>query len=1071
MQSNRYLLIKLLPFLAFMMLSSAMYAQNTSVNGIVTTESGEPIPYSTVKALNIKSQKEVSVFADSSGKFTFSNLPTSGTYSFTASFVGYITRTISGIILQADETNSVIISLKEDITLLEEIVVIGYGEQSRTKVIGSVGKIDEKALDKVTAPSIDQQLAGKMSGVVINQSDGQPGAASQIVIRGTGTLTAGSQPLIVVDGFPLTEGSSLNSINPNDIADISILKDAASAAIYGSRAANGVVLVSTKQGSFNEKTTINISAYTGFQQQASKVKYVDAYDHALFLKEARDWGYVSKDPANRSESDPNSVRVTKKINGRNIDGRELNLDFLDPYLNGTQGLTNTDWMDEAFRNAPMSNFTIAISSGNSKNRLYTSFGYFNQKGVVIGTDLQRFSGSLNYETTINKKLKFGLNYKPSFTAQNVGDQDSRSSGTMALLPLSFPYYKAYLDDGSYNISDQVINEQRIIEGVRINGTPVENLVATAKLVKNRLNNFRNFGNLYLNYEVISGLSYRFSLGGDYGTYVKNYYYPMAVGAYRIPAPRPDANASQTNQNQINYLVENTLTYKFGFNKNNFTALAGYTFQKNILSSTGINGTGFPDDNIQNISGASTYSSSYSKNIWTLESYFGRLLYDFDGKYLFSAALRRDGSSRFGNINRWGYFPSASAGWIISREGFFPKSNFLSYMKISGSWGQTGNNQIGTYGSMALVTNSNYVLGNSIAPGYISTTAPNNALGWEKASSLNFALDFGLFKDKTSLSIAYYKTNTTDLLLEVPVPQQTGYNSVLANIGEMQNQGLELQLTTQNHKIGVITAGFNANLTTYQNKVIALGPGQERIATGRDQLFVTQIGRPIAEIFGYEIDGIYKTQNEIDSSPHLSGTLTGDYKVVDQNKDGVIDTKDLISKGTFAPKGTYGLGADLGYKGLGFSFNFMGVYGRTLMDGDMASLTEAGEGFAIPSQYYFDNRYHPVNNPDGFLGQPNFANFSNSRRLLRSSSVVEKNNGNYLRLRDVRVTFDFPSKILNQIKVSNLQLYLSGNNLFTLTKYRSWNPDGTTSNVLTSGYNDGDNYPIARSYVLGVNLSL
>ncbi|SFW20082.1 TonB-linked outer membrane protein, SusC/RagA family [Sinomicrobium oceani] len=1032
--------------------------QQHMIRGKVTDASGQPLPGATV---TVKGTSD-GVSTDFDGKFSIE--VSASVAVLEVSYIGFKTKEV-----QTGKKDYLEVSLQEDTQLLDEVVLIGYGEQSRAKVVGAVGKIKSEELQKVASVSLDQQIAGKMSGVVINQSNGQPGADSQIIIRGMGTLTAGSNPLIVVDGYPLTEGSSLTAINPNDIEDISVLKDAASAAIYGSRAANGVVLVTTRKGSLNQERKITLDTYIGFQEQSSGVDLVDGYQLAQFLTEARNWGYVSKDPANRSETDPNAVRVTKKIDGKNIDGRELYLDYLQPYLDGTSGLINTDWMDEAFRTAPMYNYDLSVSGGNGKTRYYTSLGYLSQEGVVIGTDMKRYSASLNLETRLSDKVKLGVNIKPTFTRQNAFDQSSRSSGALALIPLNFPFYTPNKEDGSLNISDQLINEQREIEGVRINGTPVENLVATATKVRDEKDRFRAFGNLFLDAEIFPGLKYTFTLGGDYDNYTRNYYYPSDVGSYRTPAPRSDADAQQQKQSRYNYLVENTLNYKLQFEDHLFNVLAGHTFQKERIDYTSITATGFADNNIKGIAGGSSFTVNHNLDIWTLESYFSRIQYEYANRYLFSAAIRADGSSRFGSNNRWGYFPSVSAGWVFSEEAFFPSNDVLTFGKVSGSWGQTGNNQIGNYSSQALVTDSNYVFGQALAPGYITTSAPNPDLGWEVASSMNIGLDLELFR-KLSLSAAYYKTNTRDLLLDVPVPQQTGYNTVLANIGEMENKGFEFQVSGSGFSLGALNIGFNANLTSYENKVLALGPGQEEIATGTDQNFVTKVGHPIAEIYGYDVVGIYKTQEEIDNLPHLPGTLTGDYVVRDVNGDGVIDVEDKVSKGSYMPDLTYGFGASLEYKGLSFSFDFTGVAGRTLLDGDMSSLTEAGEGFAVPTQYYFNNRYHPVNNPDGFLGQPNFGNFSNSRKLLRSSVVAEENNGDYLRLRNVRLAYDFSKPVLDKLRLSNLQIYISGNNLFTWTKYRGWNPDGTSGNILTSGFNDGSNYPIARTYVVGLRIS-
>lgn len=1030
-------------------------AEKYLVKGVVKDQYGEFLPGANV----VEKGTSNGTTTDFDGNFS---LKVSKSATLAISFVGFETKEIA-----VKGQSNFDIQLTEEAGQLEEVVIIGYGKQSKAKVVGSVGKIDAKQLNKVASVSLDQQLAGKMSGVVINQTNGQPGASSNIAIRGVGTLTAGTNPLIVVDGYPLTEGSSLNAINPNDIAEISVLKDAASAAIYGSRAANGVILVTTKKGNKNEETKITFDTYVGFQQENSGVEFADAYQQAQFLKEARDWGYVSKDPNNRSASDPNSVRVTKKIKGKNIDGRELNLDFLQPYLNNEKGLINTNWKNIAFRTAPMYNYNISARGGNKKTKYYTSLGYFHQDGIVVGTDLKRYSASFNLETEISKKINFGITLKPSYTTQNSKNQASRSSGALALLPLSFPYYSPYKQDGSLNISDQIINEQRKLAGVRINGTPVENLLATSQKVKDFKNVFRTFGNAFLNIELVDNLTYKMLLGGDYDSYRRDYYYPSDVGAYRRPAPRKDANGEERKKYRYNYLIENTLNYKLNLEEHSFDILAGHTFQKEFINYTEVKGTGYADNNIQNIAGASAYSAKYASSVWTLESYLARLQYDYNGKYLLSAAMRTDGSSRFGKNNRWGYFPSLSAGWVFTKENFFSSDSFLNFGKLTLSWGKTGNNQIGNYGSQALVTDSNYVFDDALAPGFITTSSPNPDLGWEVASSLNVGIDLRLF-NKINFSTAYYKTNTTDLLLKLPVPEQTGYSNVLANIGEMENKGLEFELSGNNFNLGGVSLGFNANLTTYKNTVISLG-AQNVIATGRDEAFVTKVGHSIAEIYGYDLIGIYKTQQEIDNSPHLSGTLTGDYIIRDINKDGKIDNKDKISKGSYLPDFTYGFGANITYKGFDFSFDFTGVAGRTLMDGDMASLTEAGEGFSVPSKYYFENRYHPQNNPNGFLGQPNFGNFSNARKQVRSSSVVEKNNGNYLRLRNIRLSYNLPESLLKSLHLDNFQLYISANNVFTSTKYRGWNPDGTNANVLTSGYNTGANYPISKSYLLGLKV--
>ncbi|MDX1905996.1 MAG: TonB-dependent receptor [Bacteroidia bacterium] len=948
------------------------------------------------------------------------------------------------------------IKLVRSFSDLEEVVVIGYGEQSRTKVTGAISRIGSDELNQYAGASFEQQLSGRLAGVQINQGNAQPGADAQIIIRGVGTLTAGRNPLIVVDGFPLTEGSSLSSVNPKDIESIDILKDAASAAIYGSRAGNGVIMIKTKKGAAG-KPRVTLDVYSGIEQRSDKVRFVDAYDAAQFFTESRDWGYVSKNPAVRKETDDAATRLA---NGANK--RELRLNYLQPYLDGQPGLTDTDWLDIAFGDAPISNYVLSVSGGNETSDYFVSGSYFNQEGIAIGSGFERYSGSVKVNSRLSDWLDFGISINPSYASQDfVRGSGNWNYDPVSLTNIMYPFFSPYNEDGSIAISEQ------IAANTPEDGALAENVLALLTYIKSDRHFFRTFGNTYLKFHLLKGLTFKTALGGDYRYNYFDFYDPSFIGQYRAAAPKP-ATASETQGNIGNYQLEHTLNYKRDIGQHSLDLLAGYTYQKETGAQTVVSGSGIPDDNLTNIAGASSYAISASRYSWVQISYLSRLQYAFDNRYLLTAAIRRDGSSRFGDNAKWGVFPSLSAGWIISQEAFFPQSTVFSLAKARVSWGKSGNNQIGSYGSQALVTADNYVYGTTLGSGFAATTSPNPDLSWETNTSFNAGLDLGFFDNRLTVSANYFNSITSDLLLNVPVPQQSGYSSSLTNIGEVQNTGAELEIAGNGIKIGDLTWSLGGNASFYHNEVLALAPGQTQIITGSNNAFITRVGHPIAELYGYNITGVYKTQEEISNTPHLNGTLTGDYIVEDINGDGAITTADRTTFGNYAPEFTYGFSSDLSWKNFGLSVVLAGVEGRRAYSRDLSVIQEVGEGFAVPNQYYFDNRYHPVNNPDGFFAQPNLGNFSAARRDTRASSIYFSD-ADYLRLRSAQLSYTLPTGVLTRIGLSQARVYVAGNNLFTLTSFRAFNPEGTTDNVLTAGYSDG-NYPVARSIIGGITLS-
>jgi len=1036
------------------------------VNGKVTdSQTGEALPGVSV----LLKGTATGTTTDTKGEFTL-DVPDDGTLLF--SFIGYGTQEIS-----VNAQTSITVSLVANSSTLNEVVVIGYGELEKTRITGAVSQVKSKELNSYNGSSFAQQLSGRAAGVVINDASAQPGTNPQILIRGIGTLTAGRYPLIVVDGFPLSEGSSFNSVPPQDIETIDILKDPASAGIYGSRAANGVILITTKKGK-SEKLQVTLDAYTGVQERADKMKYANAKEAALFFTEARDYGYVSKDPLRRSATDDRATRIA---NGASL--RELRLNYLQPYLDGQPGLTDTNWSDEVFRKGTMQNYSLSFSGGSAKTNYFVSANYFNQEGIVINNSLRRYSGSIRLDSKLSKRIDFGLSLAPSVNIQNYFDNNGNSSNDpLAGLEIMYPFFSPYNADGTLAIS------QQIIANTPEDGALAENPVALMNKIRYIRSFYRTFGNSFVSYELLKGLKLKTLVGADLVSNLADFYNPSDVGQYRGAAPKP-ASAIEGRDLNINYLIENTLNYSLHHGEHSLDAVAGYTFQKEDAKNTSVTGSSIADNNLPNIGGASAFSVVANRYVWVQVSYLARAQYAYRNTYLFSATIRRDGSSRFGNNSKWGNFPSVTAGWIASNESFFPKSKALTFAKLRATWGQAGNNQIGSYSSKSQVVSGNYVYGNSPASGFGATTIGNPNLSWETKTSVDIGLNLE-FLDRFALTADYYNSDTKDLLLNVPVPEQSGFSTSVQNIGKVRNKGLELELSANDIDLGAVKLSLSGNIATNKNEVLALAPGQKQILTGTESNFLTRVGGPVAQLYGYHVTGIFKTQEQINSTPHLPGTLPGDYIVEDITGEGQITQDDRKAFGTYNPKYTYGFSGNLSYKNFEFSFALYGIQGRTLYDRGMALQEESGEGFGVPSKYYFDHRYHPVDNPDGFLGQPNLGNFSNNRKAVRASNLFYKD-ADYLRIRNVQLAYNLPTKWLSGVNMTRVRIYATANNLFTFTKYRGFNPDGTPldngvanngitnnngltnttqiNNVLTNGLTS-TTYPVARSYVFGVTAS-
>jgi TonB-linked SusC/RagA family outer membrane protein len=1016
--------------------------QKLLVTGVIVDKEGALLPGASILEKGTTNGTQ----SDFDGNFSISVINQDAV--LVVRYLGYATKEVP----VKSETNFRI-TLLEEAGSLDEIVLIGYGSLSRSKVLGAVTSIGSEDISQLPVNGIDDAIAGRVAGVQI-VSNGAPGEASTINIRGIGTLTAGGSPLLVVDGYPLTEGSDISAINPNDIQSMNILKDAASTAIYGSRGANGVIIITTKRAK-SDKVVFDLNMYSGFQEVLNQPKLMNAYQFAEVVKEARDWGYISADPANRNENDSNATRLSQGAVSRHL----IPTNF-DKYLSNTPGLTDNNWLDDIFRSGKIESYDIAVSGRSGNTNWYVSGGYFNQEGLIIGSDFKRYIAKINLETTFNEQLKFGINLSPSITDTN-SVVEGWTGSPMQQAILSEPFFTPYNDEGQLNISQQI----RWHNNGGTDGALSENPLAIALRNKNEKNKFRLFGSTFLEYELIKDLKLKTLFGGDYDYSFREEFRPSTIGRYRNDVSSVFPSAEERTRVRQNIISENTVTYTKEFNKHSLNALAGYSYQKENATSTFVDAPLLDSNNIENIAGTSITTVNKSISEWVRISYFGRIQYDYDSKYLFSASSRRDGSSRFGANTKFGNFSSFSTGWVVSNEDFFPEESFLSQLKLRYSWGQTGNDQIGDFGSIATLQNLNGFLNGNLAVGQRPSTSPNADLSWETSVTSNIGFDLGLFDNKLNLVVDYFIAKTEDMLLNVPVPLQSGFTRSLQNVGKMENRGLEIVLSTSNINLGAVKWNSSINFTTIDNKVTALGPGQNEIIDGAHN---TKVGSSIGELFGYQVDGIYKSQGEIDASAQ-SGTdvRVGDWRIIDTSGDGIINDDDRQSLGATLPDFTYGFNNRFSYKNFDLNVFVDGVQGVNVLSRTVRNATN-GQGFSNQLESYYENRFHPTNNPNGTLARPDYTQSSERLRANISSAFIE--DGSFLRVRNITLGYNIPAKILPKIGLSRLRVYATAKNPFIATTFKGFNPEQRDNNNPLSPSDNEGVYPLNKSFVFGLNVS-
>ena len=985
--------------------------QAKTVTVTVTDVSGEPIIGANIR---IKGTTTGTI-TDIDGNFSIEAEPQS---VIEVSYIGYLTQETV-----INNQKSIRFLLKEDTKTLDEVVVIGYGVQKKADLTGSVANINTEKLNTQSNANIGQALQGKIAGVDIVSQGGAPGSGTRIMVRGIGTLNNASPPYIV-DGMYM---NSIDHINPNDIASIDVLKDASSAAIYGSRAANGVIIVTTKEGSNTEgKPIIDLSVNLGISTAS---KFLDMLD-------AKGWAEVTT--------------IARQAIGK-------------PALDMATDLANkpdNDWQDIMFRPALMQNYNLSVKGGGKYSTYYTGLGYFNQDGIVKGTNYQRYNiqSKNDYKRGI---FSAGTNLIISFSHDKPLHQELRG-GMIGTILQSVPTLEKYDDtrEGGYGGTyGDVVNIPHPLAIIDDN-------------IMDRYNeNVKIFANLYAQIELFKGLKYKLNLTPDfsferYKNYLNKYDFGLATNSI--------TQLTERQRRRRNILVENLLTFDRTFGEHKISALAGYTYQDSRFRHIQAYGEGLPQG-LEEIDAATTNRSNEG-NSWrsVLTSILGRVFYSYQNKYLFTATIRRDGSSKFGKNNRYGYFPSFSLGWNVAEEKFMENVHWLDQLKLRGGYGVLGNQEIDNYQySSTITTGINYPDGNGgLLQGAFPKNFANPDIKWEETAMTNVGIDFMAFNNRLSLTADYYVKNTKDILLTVPIPISSGgANDPIRNAGKIRNNGFEFNLGWMDQPNPDISYGINLIGSFNKNKVIAMGSESGSIKGGSTNQNITtsetKAGYPIGGYWLISTAGYFNSQEEVDAYAKDGKKIQpaaepGDIKFVDANNDGVINDDDRVFQGSPFPDFTFALNGNMRYKNFDLSIGLQGVLGNKIYNATRQTLEDVtkGSNFLASCLDYWTPENKNASHPRLTWDDPN--------RNTRAESDRYLENGSYLRLRSVQLGYTFPQTWFKGA-IQHARVYINAENLFTITSYSGYSPDVNADNANYRGF-DNFIYPTNRTFMLGLNVT-
>ena len=1008
----------LMAFLMLMFVTTGYSRQASQVSGkVVSVDDNEPLP-------------GVSILVKGTSRGTVTNME--GEFSvqaapgdmLTVSFIGFETQEVA---ISGGRTNYEI-SMESSMGDLGEVVVVGYGSQRKADITSAVSVINMDNIGEVPTTNVSRLLQGQAAGVQVRQNSGRPGEEMEVTIRGIGSLGAGSQPLYVVDGFPV--GTSLGqSLNPSDIESMTVLKDAASTAIYGARGSNGVILITTKSA---KEGTVNLDFVVnqGVQNipDGRRTKMMNGVEFAQF----------------KHDSFVDRIRY---FENREPAIEEVPLEFRYP----EQTTVSTDWFDEILnQNARFQNYNVTLSSGKGGIRSLVSVGYINQEGAVIETGFERFNVRANIGGKINDFITMGWNIAASRSNEDYASTNGRSALIGRAL-WADPRYPVYNEDGSFN--DYIGGTNGVF------GTA--NVVQELHEMERTLSENNLLTNGFLEFSFLKNFKFRTSVNAILDNTEQKEFRPSTLaGTGFNQAPPREATLYQRRNETLNIAADQLLSYSKILGNHRVDGLLGFSVQEETYKYLQGNGNEFPNDQVTYLSAAIRQTSTSGEADWSLMAYFTRANYSYNDKYLLSASFRREGSSRFGANNKWGNFPAFSAGWRISEESFMPETRWITDMKLRASFGVTGNNAIGNYSSLSNMAISNYVLGGSIANGQILSNFANANLGWEQSQQTDIGLDWAMFDNRLILTAEYYNRLTNNMLLSVEMPVISGFTQSLDNVGKVQNRGIELALDYRT-MINQVNIRSNVNLTINRNKVLEIrGENDEIWAGGFYSTYnVAQVGRPLAMFHGFKMVGIFNTDAEIEAWPDQDGAVPGTYKYFDANGDGVIsyDQQDMIEIGN--PHPDYIIGYTLGgdYKNFDFNLMFTGAFNYDVFRNIEATTMNMDGVFNILQSGV--NRWRSAENPGDGRGAT-----TNTWKWQRESNSRYVYDASHVWLRNITLGYTIPKNPV----VPHARVFFSAENPFLFTSFPGTNPEVNTRGGINIGVDD-EAYPMPRTFTLGATV--
>jgi TonB-linked SusC/RagA family outer membrane protein len=1048
--------------------------QEKKVTGKISDEKGEPMLGVTI----LVQGTNIGVISNIDGNYTINVPDEKSILAF--SFVGFLTKEIKV------ENQSVIdVIMTEDFQKLEEVVIVAYGTQKKSHLTGSVSSVKSETLNEVPVSRVDQALQGKLAGVQVLNQNPEAGAAPKIRVRGMGSISASSDPLVVVDGFPVPDGLAMVSMG--DVESIEVLKDASSAALYGSRAAGGVILVTTKSGNIS-KPKYNFKMYTGTRSPLKLPKMASTSEYyAMLYNEAE---LRKQDPA----LDGTAATMLYSTIGTGDQAAYLIEKLLD---------RPTDWMDEALRNyGAQQNYMLSASGGDKNIKYFISGNYNKEEGIMKASEFNKYSFRAKADVKLSKNVMVGINLVPTYSSTITPEVDlTNYQRYPSWLPIRHNEATAALvgrKAGDYAQASEFLgvtisglgynNEMWHITGANPSGSSVQNPVSVRERTSNTTDDYKLQANTYLTIDLLPNLQFKTS-NGIYASYRE---YNKKEKTEAKNAGVPNSLTRQTTFH-TDILSENTLNYTKTVGFHEFGGLLGFTMQRTENKYNAIVGTNFPDEEMLSYNLASalildsptlpgTTSFYYSESMVSL---IGRLNYSYKGKYMFSASMRSDGSSKFAAGNKWGQFPAFSAGWRVSEEGFLKDAAWLSNLKLRVSYGLTGNNNIPQYSYMNSVNTSNYVTGSGtglLVPGMASNNLilGNPDITWEQTMEANYGLDMGFFKNRLYFTVEYYNSNTVQLLLQQPSMFITGHQTFWNNIGEVNNQGLEMEIATTNINKKDFTWKTSANFSINKNKLLNYGNKEKEDNFGeRNEVYRAAVGEPSIQYYGYRNAGVYTTLEEVAAAKAITdengvpftytkySPVLGGLKVLNLNGDNRLDTEDRVVLGDPFPDFVWGLTNTLTYKGFDLTFLFQGVQGIDLINGNL----NYNESLRLNTVYTNTRYISPMFPGDG---KTTFDKNTSGGDLMLSDYAIE--DGSYIALRDFMFGYKIPNTIVKKLKVSEVRAYFSAQNMVYLMAkdYRGVNPEarktsGSYTSPLIDGYQRGV-FPINRTFTAGVEIT-